>query len=73
MTISNVTVSEPVGAKNAYRESSDKPSYREIANALIDVLDGTNEYDIYGNTGLSMTRCNEILAIRNKLHDIRNH
>jgi len=36
---------------------------KQLVDALGDVLDGSNEYDIQNSTGLELKRCREILDI----------
>jgi len=37
---------------------------KQLVDALCDVLDGYNEYDIQENTGLDLKRCKEIIKIK---------
>lgn len=38
---------------------------KELVDALCDVLDGSDAWDIQNNTGLSIERCEEIINIFN--------
>ena len=47
-----------------------KPTYEEVAEALVDVVDTNGSAGIRNFTGLDFSRCREILEIRNKVLDI---
>lgn len=42
-------------------------SVQEVVNALCDILDGNDVYDIRGMTGLDEDACQRISAIRDKI------
>ena len=48
----------------------DKPTYDELAEALVDVVDTNGTAGIRHFTGLDLTRCKEIIEIRDKVVDI---
>ena len=48
-----------------------KPTRKEIVDALCDVLDSEDEFDIRRETGLPLKRCEEIIAIKNAVEKER--
>ena len=46
-----------------------KVTRKELLDALCDILDGEDVYDLQGNTGYSIERCEEIMDITERVRD----
>jgi len=50
-------------------KSQNNVTRKQLVDALCDILDGLYEYDVQYKTGLNLTRCKEIVEIRNKVNN----